>query len=603
MRRLARPLLALAVSLAALAAPATAGAAASTPRHTAEGGAAGDTKTSCVYTAHKVSRMADFSSLVGRESTCAVVFNDVATDWATWSKPWFLTHSSPEYNWASWYRAGNGTRTLVVTQALVPTTLPADWRARGAGGEYDGQIREWAANLVRHGLGDVVVRLGHEANGDWYFDHIGRSDAEYADWRAFWRRFVLVARSVPGAAFEFDWTVNAGYRGVPFEKYYPGDDVVDIIGIDQYDVLAIVPWPVPVTPEARWQAILRQRYGITELMAFADAHCKPLSLPEWGLQPAGSGGGSGGGDDPYYVDRIAEIVRTSAVRYQGFWHKEAPPSQMALEANPGALSAYRSHFGARGDALGDPVVAAAPSAAPPAPTPAAAGPTTPSTTPVPSLPVASPIAPAAAAAPAPPAPAAPEPAAPPTVAAPAVPAPAPAGASPSVAAGARAGTTLRVPRSAVRARAGARLTLRGSLCREGVGLPARRVRLERRTSAGWALVATRATSTGGGVTFPLPAVASATYRMRFLGAAGLPPAASATVQVTVTPKLTARAGRRAVVGTVLPARRGTPVALVRAGRVVGSGRTDASGRYALRALRPGAYTVRAAGTAVPVHVR
>jgi 5-hydroxyisourate hydrolase-like protein (transthyretin family) len=298
----------------------------------------------------------------------------VATNWTDWANPWILGGNNPDVRWAGWAAAQPG-RSLVITQSLVPTGIDPDWRALGASGAYDQHIRDWAAALVAGGLGSSIIRLGHEANGDWYYDSIGTTSADFANWAAYWARFVQVARAVPGAHFTFDWTVNAGYRRIPFDSYYPGDDVVDIIGIDQYDGIAYAPSPPPATPEARWAGILAARDGLGELMAYATAHGKPLSLPEWGLMVAGSAGGTGGGDDGYYVDQIANIVRTHVVAYEGLWELDDPTSPLALETNPAALASYELHFGAHGDALPGSGTAAAPGG-----TVGETGPTAPPTT-------------------------------------------------------------------------------------------------------------------------------------------------------------------------------------------------------------------------------
>jgi hypothetical protein len=311
----------------------------------------GGDKTSCVYTQHRISGLNDFSALVGRTFDCAVVFNDTASTWSVWDQPWFLGGNDPDLRWGSWLRAATG-RSLVITQSLVPNGIESDWRTQGAAGAYDGYIRTWAANLVAGGAGSAIIRLAHEANGDWYFDNIGSSASDYAAWAAYWAHFVEVARSVPGAHFTFDWTVNAGYRRIAFDSYYPGDSVVDVVGIDQYDGIAIAPNPPPTTPAGRWNALLAQHYGLGDLIAYATAHGKPLSIPEWGLMIAGSANGTGGGDDGYYVDELAAVVQSHRVRYQGFWEKADPTSVTNLEHNPSALAAYRRHFGANGDALG-----------------------------------------------------------------------------------------------------------------------------------------------------------------------------------------------------------------------------------------------------------
>jgi hypothetical protein len=148
-------------------------------------------------------------------------------------------------------------------------------------------------------------------------------------------------RSVPGAEFRFDWTINAAYRAIPFEDYYPGDDVVDIIGADVYDF-----WPgpaiAPTSPAQRWKAQHEQPGGLAELIRFGRAHRKPLSIPEWGLSAVGHKGGAG--DNPYFVDRIAEVVRNNPTAYQSYFESTTDVGMLLTDA-PRSLAAYRRHFG------------------------------------------------------------------------------------------------------------------------------------------------------------------------------------------------------------------------------------------------------------------
>jgi beta-mannanase len=195
-------------------------------------------------------------------------------------------------------------------------------------------------------LGHAVIRLAHEANDTGSPYALGTSVTDLGLWRAFWRRTVLAMRSVPGAHFLFDWCINAYWRPIPLQEWYPGDDVVDIIGIDAYDS------GVPMG-QNRWTRIYNQRDGIGTVLRFAAAHGKPVSVPEWGLSPAG-GNSLGGGDDPHYVDQMAGVVRTNPVAYQAYFFSQA--SGALLFTSPASLSAYRRHFGAGGDATGSPTV-------------------------------------------------------------------------------------------------------------------------------------------------------------------------------------------------------------------------------------------------------
>ena len=300
-------------------------------------------KRHCIYTEHRHSIFAEFTSLIGKEVDCALVFNDASTTWAYWAKPWFTTLPDPDLNWANWVAAKPG-RQLIITQNLFPSPLNGtDWLPRGAAGEYEEHARTLARNLVAAGLGQSVIRLGHEANGDWYAHSLGTTTEEYALWAQFWRRTVLAMKSVPGAEFRFDWTINANYRKIPLDLWYPGDDVVDFVGIDAYDA------GIPIGTANRWDIVYTRPFGIRDVLNFAKAHGKPLSIPEWGV--ADPSVMQAGGDDPAYVNGIADVVRDNNVAYQSYFFNDAWAD--GLRTFPLSLAAYKQRF-VVGDAVPDP---------------------------------------------------------------------------------------------------------------------------------------------------------------------------------------------------------------------------------------------------------
>lgn len=313
-----------------------------------------DGKSVCAYSAHHISTLDAFSALVHRDVNCALVYNDASVNWQGWETPWFIHHGDPDVNWARWATAPGMERRLVITQNLFPAELnDADWRAAGARGDYAEHARTLARNLVAAGLGDAVIRLGHEANGTWYPDSIGDTLEEHELWRQFWRQTVLAMKSVPGANFRFDWCVNAWYRAIPFAQYYPGDDVVDFVGVDAYDGGIAASTAL----DQRWPIVFGREGGVREVLRFATAHGKPLTIPEWGVAPASTM--LSGGDDPGYVDGIAGVVRHNTVAYQSYFYKYEWATQLA--DGPLSLAAYRRNFGA------------APAEEPPGRTPTGAG--------------------------------------------------------------------------------------------------------------------------------------------------------------------------------------------------------------------------------------
>jgi len=92
----------------------------------------------------------------------------------------------------------------------------------GARGAFTVYAKQLARELVSAGLGKSIIRLGHEANGTWYADNVGTTQAQWAQWKAFWRKTALAMNSVSGADFAFDWCISAGYRPIPFSDYYQG---------------------------------------------------------------------------------------------------------------------------------------------------------------------------------------------------------------------------------------------------------------------------------------------------------------------------------------------------------------------------------------------
>jgi len=286
----------------------------------------------CVYTGESVGQLAKVDRLLGADLRCVVVFNTQAPGWSAWEHPWFLDPTPSDAAWAVWRRDHHGA-TLVLTVPLVPAAPERDWRVAGASGRYDAHVRALVGNLVAAGLGQCVVRLGAEMNGTWNVDQAGSSVQDQGQWAAYWRHFVQVARSVPHEHLTFDWTVDSVVRPIPLNSIYPGDDVVDVVGIDQYDG--------DVTGHlgdaaARWAFFLNSPDGLAEVAAFSRSHGKPLSVPEWGL---GDGSRlSAEDDDPYFVAHLVDWFRRWRVAYEGFWF---PPRIEPDTATPRAWSLYR----------------------------------------------------------------------------------------------------------------------------------------------------------------------------------------------------------------------------------------------------------------------
>ncbi|MFJ8139243.1 glycoside hydrolase family 26 protein [Streptomyces sp. NPDC096013] len=178
--------------------------------------------------------------------------------------------------WADW-RTEKSDRMLVLNVPMQEGNEEgvSDFQVRrllqqGAAGEFDQHFRALARRLVDLKVPDTVIVLGWEMNGTTYTSRCG-PDPEA--WKKYWNRIVTTMRSVPGQKFRFDFTPSRGRDAVPWTECYPGDDTVDIVGMDSYDQ------PSGLTFDEQ----VKEPYGLQAHVDFAKSHGKPISYPEWGL--------------------------------------------------------------------------------------------------------------------------------------------------------------------------------------------------------------------------------------------------------------------------------------------------------------------------------
>lgn len=86
---------------------------------------------------------------------------------------------------------------------------------------------------------DAIVSLGPDARFTFNHEPETRDSApngDALDYRSAWRRMVELIRSRSGEDIEMVWTVGAeALRETAGRDFYPGDDVVDVIGADLYN--------------------------------------------------------------------------------------------------------------------------------------------------------------------------------------------------------------------------------------------------------------------------------------------------------------------------------------------------------------------------------
>ncbi|WP_323183423.1 glycosyl hydrolase [Streptomyces sp. NBC_00091] len=270
-------------------------------------------------------------------------------------------------DWAEWRRAEDDRMFVlnVPMQARNEDRVP-DWQVAqliraGAEGQYDRHFRKLAERLVALGVPDTVIVLGWEMNGTTYTHRCG-PDPEH--WKAYWRRVVNTMRSVSGQEFKFDFAPNRGTDAIAWTKCYPGDDVVDVIGMDSYDQ----------GPGRTFEDHVSQPYGLQQQVDFAKAHGKEISYPEWGLFR--------NGDNPEYVRRMLKWIEQHKPLYHTITDY-CPHGVWRCKQNPQSAKVFREALAGQEPVEPTPV----------APTPVTPAPVTPvPVTPTPVIP--SPVGPA-----------------------------------------------------------------------------------------------------------------------------------------------------------------------------------------------------------------
>ena len=258
--------------------------------------------------------------------------------------------------WHDWTVAHPGQRVV-----MTVTMLPGPWDnslsnlTDCAAGTYDAHWKTLGQSLVDHGLGDSVLRLGHEFNGGWYTWRAKDQPDKYA---GCFRAMVKQLRTAPGQTFHFDWNSSVGVVQFPAEDAYPGDDVVDTVGVDVYDQSwATDTYPIPAGAtdadaharrERAWTELHDGDHGLVFWRDFAKKHGKPLSIPEWGVTHRGDG--HGGEDNPEYVQHMFDFVTDPAshVAYHVYFDVGAPDGdhQLSIDTKfPNAAAKFKALFG------------------------------------------------------------------------------------------------------------------------------------------------------------------------------------------------------------------------------------------------------------------
>lgn len=212
----------------------------------------------------------------------------------------------------------------------VPLTVKGTALAVVADGMHDAEFAA-AARAISEAQPAAIIRLGWEMNLNsmaWF------ANGQEADYIKAFRRVVEIFRRY-SSDFKYDWCPGWGPQDSDADLAYPGDDVVDYIGLDVYD------FKYPGSAEQRWNTFyLKASFGLEWHRDFAARHGKPMSYPEWGV--------GNFGDNPFFVQQMHDwfVKNERNIAYAAYFDVDGLwPTQIDNNRFPKSQKLFNELFG------------------------------------------------------------------------------------------------------------------------------------------------------------------------------------------------------------------------------------------------------------------
>jgi hypothetical protein len=161
--------------------------------------------------------------------------------WVYFSNNWYVSSLFP-LKTVTWIREGGAVpfiRLMLRSSADNPTPDPRYTLDAILAGQFDAELNAWGQAAKRFGT-PLIVEWGTEMNGSWFAWNASWNDPETGaeKFRLAYRHIVETMRAQ--GATNITWVFHANGDDDPdqswnaLETYYPGDDVVDWLGVSLY---------------------------------------------------------------------------------------------------------------------------------------------------------------------------------------------------------------------------------------------------------------------------------------------------------------------------------------------------------------------------------
>ncbi len=194
-----------------------------------------------------------------------------------------------------------------------------------AAGKYDDYFRKEADAL--RGLNmTVMLRFAHEMNlpsNDWGPGKAGNTGASYVE---AWRHIVSIFREEGANNVKWVWAPNVDYGGRSFTQYFPGDEWVDYVGLDAYNLGA--------SEGESWETF--ERLFSSSYATITQLSTKPVIITETSSSEIG-GSKAGWIEDTFFKTIPQKMPRVQAV----VWFDQSKERDWRVDSSQSSLDAYR----------------------------------------------------------------------------------------------------------------------------------------------------------------------------------------------------------------------------------------------------------------------
>ncbi len=161
-----------------------------------------------------------------------------------------------------------------------------------AAGAHDDVYRGVAQAYRDAGYTNVYIRIGWEMDGNYMPWSMGNTSDSANAWKASFARVADVLHSVAGIKVNVVWNPGLSNNNqVDVTQTYPGDNKVDVIGLDIYShaykydssVSDSQFYNYPSASQYHSTGNDSVQWGLAQTMAFAVAHGKPVGIAETGV--------------------------------------------------------------------------------------------------------------------------------------------------------------------------------------------------------------------------------------------------------------------------------------------------------------------------------